>query len=86
MEMGLLVSAGLLIAVVVDSPLVRAVGIVWAIGIVVLYLWRLGVVVRKDSREGDRQYDQYGKFKLSKEYHHTKSATAASERKAKKNG
>ena len=45
--------------------------------------WRGVRTMRASAISTDRQYDRDGKFKLSKEYHSTESATAASRRSRK---
>jgi len=77
-------SIGCLVAVVFkDSPVLFWLGTVSAIAWFGFYLWALIVALRLDARQGDLDYDRRGKYKLSKEYWDTESATSTRANKAK---
>ncbi|HEX8061978.1 MAG TPA: hypothetical protein VF535_02075 [Allosphingosinicella sp.] len=84
--MGLQMSLGGLLVIWADASYLRLGGIVWAISSAVFFLWRSNVVFRRQAIASDRLYDRVGKFRLSKHYHATESATAARKRKMKRNG
>jgi hypothetical protein len=47
----------------------------------IFVFWRYWRYLKLISEEGDRSYDDEGKFRLAKEYHDTESATAAAKRR-----
>ena len=83
-EMGLGLSIGLLFALgFKQSPALSLLGVASAIAWSAFYLWALIVAIRLDARKGDLDYDRRGKYKLSKEYWDTESATSTKAKKAK---
>lgn len=83
-EMGLGLSVGGVVAVVFQHSPVVWVGIGWAIAWSAFYLWALITATRLAGRKGDLDYDRRGKYKLSKEYWDTESATSAKAKTAKR--
>src|SRR4029453_9177049 len=76
-EGGFGLSLGCLVAVVFkESPALFWLGTVSAIAWFGFYLLALVFAVRLDARQGDLDYDRRGKYKLSKEYWDTESATS----------
>lgn len=83
-EMGLGLSAGGLVALgFKQTPTLFWLGIAWGTAWSALYLWAFIVAMKMDSRKGDLDYDQSGKYKLSKEYWDTESATSTKAKRAK---
>jgi len=83
-EMGLGLSIGCLVAVVFrQTPALFWLGTAWAIAWSGFYHWALIVAIRKEGRKGDLDYDRSGKYRLSKEYWDTESATSTKAKKAK---
>jgi hypothetical protein len=85
--MGLGLSIGCLVAVVFrHTPALFWLGTAWAIAWSAFYLWAFIVAIRIDARKGDLDYDRRGKYKLSKEYWDTESATASKAKRKKPRG
>ena len=60
------------------------VGWAWFIAWNVFVLWRMWLYLKEESASADAHYDDAGKFRLSKEYHDTESATAARKRRRRR--
>ena len=71
----------MLAAMLLDSPVPLSIGWVWLVAWSGFVAWRWWTLIKIESKRADRAYDRDGKFKLSREYWDTESATAA---KAKK--
>ena len=74
----------LLVSMVAGWP--KWLGIFLLVGWTTFVFWRWYLHVKNVSRDSDRHYDRTGKYRLSKEYHDSESATAARDRKVGRNG
>ena len=82
MEMVLGLGAGLLVAIFAqDNSLMMFGGLIFAALTAALYFWAFVRALQLDGAKADRIYDKRGKYKLSKEYSDSESATAARKRK-----
>ena len=83
-EAGIGLSLGLLVSIVFSHiPILFWLGLACGALWTGFYLWAFVVAVRMFAREGDVNYDRRGKYKLSKEYWDTESATSAKAKKSK---
>ncbi len=67
-----------------DNSTVWAVAWIWFLLWEGFVFWRWWVYMKVEAERSDRAYDRKGKFRLSREYWDTESATASRARKAKK--
>ena len=83
-EMGLGLSVSGLVAISFEQvATIFWLGIASAVAWFGFYLWAFIVALKILGRKGDLDYDRRGKYKLSKEYHDTESASSAKAEKAK---
>jgi hypothetical protein len=83
-EMGVGGSIGVLIAIVFkQNPILFWLGTAVAIAWSGFYFCAMFVAIRLEARKGDLDYDRRGKYRLSKEYWDTESASSARAKKAK---
>jgi len=71
----------LVILMIGKTPVLDWAGWAWFGAWTIFVFWRWWIYIKMESRKSDLQYDRKGKFRLSREYHDTESATAAKERK-----
>ncbi|WP_369025503.1 hypothetical protein [Qipengyuania sp. RANM35] len=68
---------------VIESKALVTIAWVWFAVWTSFVMWRWWLMMRTATGEADETFDKEGKFKLSKEYWTTESATSAAKRRRK---